>query len=491
MGGVVNIMTRKQKAKKSLTATVEGGSYGTLSESAAGGMTAGDFSLRFSGAHFSSDGFSRRGNRDTSEADGMEKTSGTLRLSYAPSDGPSFDGSVTATREVSEYDGTVGNEPYTATRTLVSGFGKMTLPTWNGWLDQSVTAFGKTSDRLNLEPSVGPGAIPVSSFTSTNFGAEYQAIADLAAAGTLTLGARVEQERARNAAQTATLFPGFQSTRTYFAGYAQHELTLLDNLHFTFSGRYDGEVNGDGFLTGRATAAYDWPDHGTRLHASIGTGAKRPTGYQIGNNLFAAVIAPGGIAVPTDLKTEKSIGVDAGIEQTFLAGAVHLSATAFTNRFTNLLGFTAFPFPLASSGYYDNTDRAETSGLEFALDTQIWPDVLSANVTYTWMPTRNLLTGRPLPRRPEHSGSFSVTFSPNRRFETTLTGTVVGPRTNLASSSTMLSGWWRLDLSGSYALTDSTKLFGRIENLTDNRYQDPSGFNTPGFSAYVGLTWNN
>jgi vitamin B12 transporter len=55
----------------------------------------------------------------------------------------------------------------------------------------------------------------------------------------------------------------------------------------------------------------------------------------------------------------------------------------------------------------------------------------------------------------------------------------------------MLSRWWRLDLSGSYALTDSTKLFGRIENLTDNRYQDPSGFNTPGFSAYVGLTWNN
>ena len=491
MGGVINIITRKQKAKKSLTATVEGGSYGTLSEHAAGGMTAGDFSLRFSGAHFFSEGFSRRGNRDTNEADGAEKTSGSVRLTYAPADGPSFDAGVTATREMSEYDGAAAvtgpNALNTVTRTQVSGFAKMALPTWDSWLDQSVTTFFTTSARENLEPGAAP---PVANYASSNFGAEYQAVMDFASAGTLTIGARAEFEHARNLSQTVVSFPGFDGERTYFAGYAQHELTLFDNLHFTFSGRYDGQVDGEGFLTGRATAAYDLPDRGTRFRASIGTGAKRPTAYQVGDNLFAASIAPIGVTVPTDLKTEKSIGVDAGIEQTLFAGAVHVSATVFYNRFTNLLGFTFFPGSFVN-GYYDNTDLAETSGLEFALDTQIWPDVLSANATYTWMPTRNLVTGKPLPRRPEHSGSFSVTFSPDRRFETTLTGIVVGPRTNLASSATMMPGWWRLDLAASYALTDSTKLFGRVENLTDNRYQDPDKFNTPGFSAYVGLTWNN
>lgn len=490
MGGVVNIITRKQKAKSSLTATVEGGSYGTLAEKVAGGMTEGDFSLRFSGAHFFSEGFSRRGDRDANEADGAEKTSGSVRLTYAPVDGPSFDAGVTATHQMSEYDGAAAvtgpNALNTVTRTQVSGFGKMAFPTWNGWFDQSVTTFFTMSERENLEPGAAP---PVANYSSSNFGAEYQAVVDLAAAGTLTVGARAEFEHARNLSQTVVSFAGYEAQRTYFAGYAQHELTLFDDLHFTFSGRYDGEASGDGFLTGRATAAYDLPDSGTRLRASIGTGAKRPTAYQVGNNLFAASIAPIGVTVPTDLKTEKSIGVDAGIEQTLFAGAVHVSATAFYNRFTNLLGFTFFPGS-SVNGYYDNTDLAETSGLEFALDTEIWPDVLSANATYTWMPTRNLATGKPLPRRPEHSGSFSLTFSPDRRFETTLTGVIVGPRTNLASSTTMLPGYWRLDLAASYALSDSTKLFARVENLPDNRYQDPDKFNTPGFSAYVGLTWN-
>jgi len=488
MGGVINIITRKQRAKSSATATIEGGSYGTLAEKVAGGMTAGDFSLRFSGAHFSSDGFSRRGDRELNEADGAEKTSGSVRLAYEPIDGPKFEGSVTGTRQVSEYDGasTGANALNTVTRTQVSGFAKISLPTLNGWLDQSVTGSFMTSNRENLEPGAAP---PVSNFDATNFAGEYRAIADMAAAGTLTLGARVEQEHAHNLAATSVSFPGFQSERTYLATYAQHQITVLDNLHFTLSGRYDGEVNGEGFLTGRATAAYEFPELGTKLRASAGTGAKRPTGYQVGNNAFAATIAPGGVTVPTDLKTEKSVGFDAGIDQTLFGGAFHVSATAFYNRFDNLLGFTFFSGS-STNGYYDNTDKAESEGLELAVDTDILPGVLSANATYTWMPTRNLATGRPLPRRPEHSGAFSVTFSPDRRFDITLLGTIVGPRTNLASSTTMLPGYWRLDLSASYALTDSTKLFARVENLTDNRYQDPSGFNTPGFSAYVGLTWN-
>ena len=481
MGGVINIITRKQKAKSSLTATVEGGSYGTLNERAAGGMTAGDFSLRYSGTHFFTEGFSRRGDPVHNEADGAEKTSGSVRLTYAPIDGPKFDTSVTATHEVSDYDGTspsMGPDALnTATRTQVSGFSKMTLPTWNGWFDQSLTAFGMTSSRVNREPG---GTLPVSKFASTNFGGEYQAVADLAAAGTLTLGVRAEQERASNAAATVVSFPGFSSVRTYFAGYAQHQITVLDNLHFTLSGRYDGEVDGEGFLTGRAAAAYEIPEWGTTLRASAGTGAKRPTGYQIGNNVFAALTNP---SANTNLKPEKSFGVDAGIEQTLFSGAVHVSATAFYNRFTDLLTFTG----TSADGYYDNVDRAETSGLEFSIDTQIWPDVLSANATYTWMPTRNLVTGRPLPRRPENSGSFSVTYSPDPRFDFTLTGTAVGQRTNTASASTIiLPAYWRLDASASYAMSDSVKLFGRIENIFDTYYSGSVGLQ---FGRVFGLRW--
>ena len=35
------------------------------------------------------------------------------------------------------------------------------------------------------------------------------------------------------------------------------------------------------------------------------------------------------------------------------------------------------------------------------------------------------------------------------------------------------------------------RLFGRIENLTNAKYEDPGGYNTAGFSVYAGLKWTD
>ncbi len=55
----------------------------------------------------------------------------------------------------------------------------------------------------------------------------------------------------------------------------------------------------------------------------------------------------------------------------------------------------------------------------------------------------------------------------------------------------MLPSYWRVDAEISGDLNDQTKVFARVENLFDARYQDPAGFNTPGLSAYLGLRWAN
>src|SRR5690606_36945881 len=116
-------------------------------------------------------------------------------------------------------------------------------------------------------------------------------------------------------------------------------------------------------------------------------GAKRPTAYQTGNNAFAAAL-PGGDIVPVELKAERSFGVDAGIDQRLFNGALRVSATAFYNRFSNMLGFS-FLDAAAGTGYYENIDRAETKGIELTANADIVPGVLAAGATYTWMPTRN------------------------------------------------------------------------------------------------------
>jgi vitamin B12 transporter len=481
MGGVINIITRKAAPGTSVSAAVEGGSYGTYAGRFSGSMSRGDLSLRLGGAYFSTDGFSRRGDPDDNEPDGSEKWAGRVSAIYEPDDGPKVEVAVNAFDQSSDYDSFSNPDaPYTVDRTTISGFGRITLPAEDGGVEHSLTGFFLDSSRDNLEPG---GSIPVSRFDATSVGAEYQGVKDFGKLGRFLLGARLEYETAENDAETASNFPGYNSDRTLYAAYALHQIEPFDNLFLTFGGRYDGEIDGDGFLTGRATAAYAMPEHGTTFRTSVGTGAKRPTFYQIANNIYANQKYGG---VDTDLQPETSVGVDAGVDQSLFDGRLTVSATAFYNRFHDLLAFETIAFP---DGAYENIDRAETAGVEIAASAEIVPGRLKAGTSYTHLYSRDLDTGQPLPRRPEHTAAFDVTLILSSRADVTLSGILIGERFNSASATTPLPAYGRLDLSARYFLTPETEIFGRIENLTNADYEDPDGYNAPGLSAYVGLKW--
>jgi vitamin B12 transporter len=483
IGGVINIITRKPSPGTSASASVEGGSYGTYAGRLSGSMSRGDLSLRLGGAYFKTDGFSRRGDPDDNEPDGTEKWAGRVNATYAPADGPKVEVGVNAFHQASDYDSfSDPDAPYTVERTTISGFGRLTMPSTEGGVEHSMTAFFLDSGRDNLEPG---GSLPVSRFDATSVGAEYQGTKDLGRLGSLLLGSRLEYETARNDAESVSSFPGYESDRTLYAVYGLHQIEPRDDLYLTFGARYDGEIDGNGFLTGRATAAYAMPESETTLRASVGTGAKRPTFYQIANNNYAAAKYPDE-DVDTDLQPETSVGVDAGIDQALLGGRVDLSATVFYNRFHDLLAFNSIAFP---DGAYENIDRAETAGVEIEATADILPGRLRAGASYTYLYSRDLDTGRPLPRRPEHTAAVDLTLILSERADLTLSGIYVGERFNTSSATTPLPAYGRLDLSARYFLTPETEIFGRIENLTDADYEDPAGYNTTGLSAYVGLRW--
>ena len=50
-----------------------------------------------------------------------------------------------------------------------------------------------------------------------------------------------------------------------------------------------------------------------------------------------------------------------------------------------------------------------------------------------------------------------------------------------------VDSWTRVDLTGSYDLNDRIELYGRIENLFDEDYQQVLGYGTPGLSGSLGL----
>ncbi|MNC89725.1 vitamin B12/cobalamin outer membrane transporter [compost metagenome] len=44
-----------------------------------------------------------------------------------------------------------------------------------------------------------------------------------------------------------------------------------------------------------------------------------------------------------------------------------------------------------------------------------------------------------------------------------------------------------VSLAGSYEMTESIELFGRVENLLDEDYEEVFGNNTPGIGVYAGF----
>ena len=490
MGGVVNIITRKApKGKLTTTASAEIGSYGTHAENASMAMSQGDFSLRFGGSLYTTEGFSRRGDRDGNEADSYEKLTGNIRASYDPEDALGFDLGINGSHVFSEYDAAgssvaAPDASNTVEKGQVSGFFKLSLP--GERFDQTLNFFGARSTRDNIEIAPPTPSIPVSHFESLSYGAEYRGIADLDVFGSLLVGGRIEQENARNFA-SAGGFSGYTREKTTYAIFAEEKVTVWERFHLAFSGRYDGEIGEDGHFTWRATGVYEVPNSETRLKGSVGTGIKLPTAYMLANNLYQSATYPG---VELSLRPEQSIGFDAGIEQGLFNGRVRLSAAGFANIFANLHGTTSLsanPFDIV----YANINNALTSGVELSAEADVIPKKLTVGGTYTYLHTQDS-NGKPLARRPEHSGSLSATWTPTDKTEGTLSAVYVGQRYNSSGGTgTILPAYWRVDLTASYALTRQTTMFGRVENLLDARYQDPAGFNTPGRSFFVGLKWKS
>jgi vitamin B12 transporter len=465
MGGVINIIMRRRTGK-SASATVEGGSYGTRRSTVSGSASNGPLTVSGSGTYFFSDGFSRVGNRDTGEPDSTEKYAGTVRATYDPGENWKFEAGIDGDHQFSEVDksSTKDASGYSISRDLLSAFGRFSFDAPDGGLKNTFTVFGSQTKRRFDENG------PVTNYLGSDVGAEYRGLLALEK-GSLIFGTRFEEEGAyqQKVGHAAT----FDTTRSLYAGYFLYQLPVGERLNVSFAGRYDGEVDGQGFTTGRATAVYDVPELNGRIRGSIGTGAKRPTSYQLALNPL--------------LDPEKSFGADLGWEQSLFNDRLTVSATGFYNRFENLIDFTGDFI----TGNYHNVKQAETAGVEFAGTASLVPGVLSATASYTYLYSHDLSkpTGVPLQRRPQDSGKVELTYTGIENLEASVSATLIGNRFNDSDGLVGLPGYVLVNLSARYHVNSDLTVFGRVDNLFDATYQEVSGYNTPGLSAYVGLTW--
>ena len=270
-----------------------------------------------------------------------------------------------------------------------------------------------------------------------------------------------------------------------------HALLGIYTAAFTLAGgvRYDDHSRFGGAWTfganGSVTVADNW-----RVRASYGEGFKVPTLYQ----LFSEFGNP-------DLAPEKSRSYDAGIEYGDRNGALHFALTGFRRDSRNLIDFAYCPSGNALCGdgrfgYYDNVGRARATGLELEMGARIG-ETLHAQAAYTYVKSTDRTRGSfnegtDLARRPRHALTVSADWTPVRSGPLTglsLGGDIrlVGDSFNSAGEFGPLDSYALTTLRASVPVDEHVEVFGRIENVTNERYATVSDYGTAGRSGFVGV----
>lgn len=253
--------------------------------------------------------------------------------------------------------------------------------------------------------------------------------------------------------------------------------------------------------TGDGSISYFFRSTGTKLRAHAGNGYRSPAPFErFGSSIFNGVFS--GFGDPR-LRPERSIAVDAGIDQRLARDRVQLSATYFYTRLQEVIVFDSSGFitpetdPFGRFGGYCNSGGGLARGLELAANSKPYRTLdLSASYTFT----------NAVNRVPSSVPGFLRTFVQPRHTFTLFAAQQVTRRLDLifdmfaygsyffpfSSRAFKFSGPVKSDLGLSYTVPMSDRIsmrfYGKVENIFDREYFE-SGFRIPGtiFTGGMGL----
>lgn len=217
----------------------------------------------------------------------------------------------------------------------------------------------------------------------------------------------------------------------------------------------------------------------TRLHAAAGLGIKEPTVLQT----FST--SPYFAGNP-DLQPEKSRAVEAGLEQRLAGDRVKLDATWFDNRYRNIIGLRS------TGGYnseYFNIGLTRARGAEISAEVAPHATV-HVRAGYTFVDSAILestssyspvfAVGQWAFRRPRHSGFVQGTWA-WQRLTADLSGTIIdrfvdSDFSSLEPAILENAGRTLWNARASYRITAALTGILSVDNMTGRDYQEPLGY---------------
>jgi vitamin B12 transporter len=486
LGGVISVITKKGEGPPRATGMIEGGSFGTFNQTAGLSGSQDRINYAFNVAHF--------------RATDVPVTPLELLPPGQKAIGNSYDNMTYSTKlgaDVSENLTLNAVARYTDATLRFTGdtFDPVTFASFPAaaqstqtvhqlftrgeavWsvLDGRIKNYFGVNYTNHWNYNISPGDAAPTITTGDRVKYDWHTVTQLAPYHTVIIGAEHETETL----QTSTL----SAQNVNKAGYVELQSQFANRLFLVENVRQDDNDRFGEHPTYRVAPALIVPFTETKLKGSYGTGFKAPTL----NQLFVSFPAFFFFANP-NLKPEESVGYDAGFEQPLLNDRIRFGSTYFHNDIKDLIQSVVDPTTFSSTNV--NIGRATTEGTENFVAATI-TDRVRVRADYTFTRTVDAMTGLELLRRPKEKWSANVIWNPIDPLTLSATvlhtGSFIDASRDFSIPRLLAPGYTVVNVAADYVITDQVKVFGRVDNLFNVHYQNPTGFLQPSLGVYAGI----
>lgn len=497
-GGVIKIITKKGKGAGSLGYGFETGSYLTFKEKVSLAGATDSFNYSIAASRFYSNGIPKV--LENSESGSVIKptnkpynnTTGSTRLGYNLFSGTWINFAMHYTDSMAKipqdaYYDQPNRRNYSTSVSAMTDVNQQFSDWWSHTLKFS---FSNSKRRDKGEPFAGalPGMLIAvdSEYKGSIRKADWQHKFSFGTMEEIIVGADVKQERGSS---DSIIDMGYGATKTVLdektvvtkGVYAQNHLNLWERYFLTAGGRFDRhEFFGNEFNYG-VSQIIVVPFLETRIKGNYGTGFKAPTISQLYDTYSGN----------KNLKPEKNKSYDAGFEQPLWNDVLSVEVIYFKNNFTNMiLTSNAPPYKNVNAG------KVETSGVEGSFKLSL-PASFMLVLNYTYTKTEDLVKKKELLRRPKHQLSANVDWAFLEDANLNVNINYVGKQKDYwynysegmfgTTKYVTNDDYTVIDLKLSYKLYDSLTAYGKVLNITNEKYQSVAGYRAPGVNFYAGL----
>ncbi len=472
-GGVINIYSRRTESGLAGDLSAEGGRYGTAQFAAnlGGGNEKLDFNL--SATDFETDGFnSRTSDTVLRDDDGYENTTLHGRVGWNATEELRFE---LVARDVSgdnEYDACFSNTTFAEVHDCQDEFDQSSY--------RATADFDKGSFSNQLAYNDSDTDKDFYSEGEFSFGFkggleswEYLGSWKGSEALNLVYGAELTTESIDDGS--------VDQDRDQDAIYLEYQGEVFDNFYTTAGIRYDDNDDFGSHTSYRVSFAYllTLGAGELKLKSAYGTGFRAPSLYEIGYNNGPYASPP---ASTIDLVEETSEGYDLGVEY-YGSNGLYLEAVYFDQKIDDFIDFDLIFY----SGYLQSKGESTSKGVELIGELPIL-DSLSLTGNYTYNDAEDP-DGEQRLRAPTHLANLGIQYR-GIADRLSLNLSVRSSRDAVDGFGVEIDDYEVVDFSASYRILAGLEVYGRIENLLDEDYEEVPTYNTSGAAGYAGVRYS-